>query len=138
MSLLVLTCLWASLRAWRSDTFRFPLLAMAAAGAAMLFRLPSMMMTAPFLLVVVVHDVMKRDRSARLDRLAHWMLAGLAGVIPAVLVIAVLNTVRFGDPLSAGYDAYVGVWLVDDQGERFMKVENLSLFRADLAAQALL
>ena len=132
VSVLVLVCVWASLRSWRTDTFRFPWLAMAAAGAAILFRLPSVVMTAPFLLVVFLHDLRQREQGARLDRLGQWLLAGLLGVIPAILVIAVLNTVRFGDPLSAGYSDYVGTWLADEQGELVMRLEDRPLFSTPL------
>jgi hypothetical protein len=129
VSLLLLTCLWAGRRAWHGSGWGAPLLAMGAAGLALLFRLPSVIMTAPLLLTIVIADLRgRRDGAAVQARLAQWIGAGLAGVLPFVALVAVYNTLRFGAPLETGYDALVGVWSFDEAGNRLLKVESLPLF----------
>ncbi|MCP3904751.1 MAG: glycosyltransferase family 39 protein [Planctomycetes bacterium] len=129
----LLTCMWASQRAWSRDGLRYPLLAMTAAGIAFFFRISSVVLTGPLLLAVMGADILPRPQvGTRMRRLLRWIGAGLLGVAPFVILVMILNTVRFGHPLTTGYADLVGEWVFNTvTGER-VKVQDTPLFEAPL------
>jgi hypothetical protein len=100
----VLTCLWALQRADRRDHWRYLVLAFAAAGLGLWFRLPSVVISGPILLVGFLSDLLRRrPPRARLGRAVGWAIAAGVGLLPFLIGVGMYNFVRFGSVVETGY-----------------------------------
>ncbi|MEK6676970.1 MAG: hypothetical protein AABZ47_15120 [Planctomycetota bacterium] len=142
----VLGSLWAIRRAWNTNQFRFRLLAVAAMGVALTFRVSSVAMTVPLGLVALGYDLFDaRGAAERIRRATHWLFAVLIGVGPFVALLAAYNQSRFGSVWETGYaiahwDEPGGVKLFDTplliglSGMLFSPGKSLFLFNPVLLA----
>lgn len=124
----ILLALWATQRTWTAagaaapaaspPRFKYPLIACAAAGAGLWFRLPSVLFIGLIAGSGALFELSAQNGAvARLRALLRWMLAGLVGFAPLVLAYGWFNAVRFGSPLDTGYERVMherlGVGLFD-------------------------
>lgn len=100
----LLLCLLCLQRGWRTGAAWTPLVAFAAAGAAMWFRHASVVISGMLLVTGFYFDLMAReDGAARLRRFGHWFVGGLVGLAPLVALMMWYNAVVFGGPFQTGY-----------------------------------
>lgn len=117
-ALCMLGVLKAALQAGRRPAWRYPLLACAAAGLGLWFRLSSAVVSATLLAVACIHDVMPQcGAQSRGRRACKWLVAGAAGLLPFIAAYGAYNFARFGSVWETGYGPAVrprlGVGLFD-------------------------
>jgi hypothetical protein len=104
VAICVLTGLWALQRGWKSDARHYPLLVCIAAGLGPCFRISSVIVLGPLVMLGIVFDLAARSgAAARLGRLRLWLTFLVLGVLPFVAFLAWYNAVRFGSVFETGY-----------------------------------
>lgn len=84
----------------------YRLIACAALGVGLWFRLPSIALIGLILLLGIVFELVSlADAPARRRALLRWIAAGVIGAGPLLAAFAWFNWVRFGSPLETGYAA---------------------------------
>lgn len=77
-------------------------------GLAMLLKLSNFPVVGIFSAVIFVQDVMGKDRPAGKRRIGlRWLWMGL-GILPGIIVLAIVNTWFFNHPMGNGY-VHVGI-----------------------------
>jgi hypothetical protein len=99
-----LVTLWAVLRSWKRGGWRYPLLACAASGIGLAFRVSSISLAGPLLLCGICFDAVREGHwTGRFKRLGVWLAAGIVGLGPWIGLLAAFNYARFGSPFETGY-----------------------------------
>lgn len=99
-----LAALWALQRGWKGDAWRYPLLVCIAYGLGTCFRISSVVVLTPLVVLGVAFDLASRPgATARLRRIGRWLTCLVLGTIPCIAFLAWYNAVRFGSVFETGY-----------------------------------
>jgi hypothetical protein len=103
-----LAALWAAQRAWLRGGWLYPLVACAAMGLSLCFRVSAVTLIGPIGVIALWRDAAGQPmRTEQLRRVGTWIAAGLVGAAPFMAALAVFNYVRFGSIWEAGYGPHV-------------------------------
>jgi hypothetical protein len=95
---------WALLRYRRRPGLVYLVLAMAAFGAAVAFRISAVVPALAIAMVGMADELIRCPAGrARLHRFGRWALGAMIGLGPFLLALGAYNVARFGSPLKTGY-----------------------------------